>query len=96
MLHQTHKTLAKEAAVIDRLVNIAAVVHPLMAMPQVYDIYTSHDVEGVSLATWTGFMVVGFVFLAYGIAHRLRPIILTQILWFVVDLLVISGILYYR
>lgn len=77
-------------------VNIAAVIHPLTALPQVYDIYTSHNVAGISLWTWIGFVVIGFVFLAYGITHRLKPIVLTQVLWFIVDLTVITGILLYR
>lgn len=89
-------SLKQKPGLLDALVNIAAIVHPLTALPQVYEIYTSHDVTGVSLLTWFGFMFIGFIFLAYGISHRLRPIIVTQILWFIVDLLVIIGILLYR
>lgn len=81
---------------IDMLVNVAAVVHPLTALPQVYDIYSTHNVAGISLWTWLGFMFIGFVFLAYGLAHRLKPIILTQLLWFIVDAMVIIGVLLYK
>jgi uncharacterized protein with PQ loop repeat len=81
---------------IDHLVNIAAIVHPLTALPQVYSIYSTHNVAGISLWTWLGFMLIGFVFLGYGITHRLKPIILTQVLWFFVDLMVIIGIILYQ
>ena len=74
----------------------AAVIHPLTATPQVYAIYATQDVSGVSLWTWLGFMLLGLVFLAYGIAHRLAPFILTQILWFIIDFLIVAGILLYR
>lgn len=81
---------------IDVLVNIAAVVHPLTTLPQLFTIYTTHIVTGISLWTWIGFLLIGLVFLMYGIVHRITPIILTQILWFIVDLLVIIGILLYQ
>lgn len=96
MPQQKNKQPVTNTAVIDTLVNIAAVIHPLTALPQVYAIYTSHDVAGISLLTWLGFMFIGFVFLAYGIVHRLRPIVVTQVLWFIIDSLVIIGILLYR
>lgn len=81
---------------IDSLMGIAAVIHPLTATPQVYAIYSTQDVSGVSLWTWLGFILLGFIFLAYGIVHNLRPIILTQVLWFAVDFAIVIGILLYR
>jgi uncharacterized protein with PQ loop repeat len=96
MPKQKNKQPVTNTSVIDMLVNIAAVIHPLTALPQVYDIYSSHNVAGISLWTWLGFMLIGFVFLAYGISHRLKPIILTQVLWFIIDLAVIIGILLYK
>ena len=89
-------SLTKKHTLLNILVNVAAVVHPLTALPQVFAIYTTQIVTGISLLTWVGFMLIGLIFLAYGCVHRLRPIIVTQVLWFVVDLLVIIGIILYR
>ena len=93
-----HKHLSKKQkiTIIDRLMSLAAIIHPLTAVPQVYDIFTSKDASGVSLVTWLSFMVLGLIFLAYGIVHKLKPFILTQILWFVIDFLVVAGILLYK
>lgn len=91
-----NKQMPTKTTIIDTLVNIAAVIHPLSALPQVYTIYVSQNVAGVSLWTWLGFMIIGFIFLAYGLVHRLKPIIVTQILWFIVDAMVIVGILLYK
>lgn len=85
----------KKTAIIDRLMGVAAVIHPLTATPQVYKIYSTQVVAGVSLWTWLGFMLLGLIFLAYGLLHRIKPFILTQILWFVVDFLVVLGIFLY-
>lgn len=74
----------------------AAIIHPLTALPQVYKIYATKVVVGISLCTWLGFMVLGSIFLAYGLVHRIKPLIVTQVLWFIVDTLIVMGILMYR
>lgn len=98
MPHHLYKHLRNKQniSLIDHLMSVAAVIHPLTATPQVYSIYHTHQVDGVSLMTWLGFMTLGLVFLAYGIAHRIKPFIVTQVLWFIVDSLVVIGILLYQ
>lgn len=76
--------------------SVAAVLFPLMALPQVYEIYSKHNVAGVSLLSWVAFMALGLIFLAYGILHKIKPFIVTQILWFIIDFLMVGGILLYR
>ena len=85
-----------EKHVIDKSMSIAAIIHPLTATPQIYDIYSTRSAAGVSLWTWLGFMILGLIFLAYGVSHRLKPIIVTQILWFIVDFLIVTGIILYK
>lgn len=80
---------------IDSAMSVAAIIHPLMAVPQVVQIYVTEQAAGLSLFTWAAWLALGMVFLAYGLAHRLRPYILMQVLWVIVDVLVILGILIY-
>lgn len=96
--HHLLKFLSKKQnrTKIDALMSVAAIAHPLMALPQVVLIYSTKQVAGLSLFMWVAWLVLGLVFLAYGLAHRLKPYILMQVLWVVIDLLVISGILMYR
>ena len=86
----------RETAIVDHLMSMAAVIHPLTAIPQVYAIYSTHDVSGVSLLTWFGFMTLGLIFLLYGILHKIKPFIVNQVLWFILDFLVVIGVLIYR
>jgi uncharacterized protein with PQ loop repeat len=86
----------RETTVVDHLMSVAAVIHPLTAIPQVYAIYSTHDVSGVSLLTWFGFMTLGLIFLLYGILHKIKPFIVNQVLWFILDFLVVIGVLIYR
>lgn len=97
MLFFIHKHIneKKHVSAIDRLMMVASIAYPLTALPQVYTIYHTHMASGVSLATWLSFMAFGVIFLAYGITHRLRPLIWDQIIWFVVDALIVLGALMY-
>jgi uncharacterized protein with PQ loop repeat len=81
---------------VDRLMLVVAVVHPLMAVPQVYTIFHNQSSQNVSLLTWSMFTALGTISLTYAVIHRIRPYIITQILWTVVDVFIISGILLYN
>lgn len=90
---QMNKKQKAKVRLIDNLMMVASTIHPLTALPQVYIIYSGQNVEGVSLLSWLGFMVIGCVFLAYGIAHKLKPFIINQVIWFAIDLAVVIGII---
>jgi len=74
---------------------VVAILHPLMAGPQIYDIYTNQSAADVSLTTWFLFSLMGVVFLAYALVHKIKPLIVTQILWFLVDGIIVAGIVLY-
>ena len=93
---QKHMTKKQKMTTIDQLMTVAALIHPLSTIPQVYQIYTTQDVSGISLWTWVSYMAIGTIYLTYATAHKLAPIIRSQIIWFVMDLLVIVGVLLYR
>jgi uncharacterized protein with PQ loop repeat len=66
-----------------------------MTLPQVLLIFSRHSAGNVSLATWLGYLILGLPFLIYGIAFKLRPIIITQSLYILFQILVVIGILHY-
>lgn len=76
---------------VDMLVYIA-VINPVMAIPQLYIILTT-DVKGVSVITWATWLCVSFIWLAYGLKHRLKPIIIIQLCWIVVDTAIVAALL---
>lgn len=91
--HLTEKN--RRVLLIDRMMMGASIIHPLTTIPQVYEIYHFQNAVGVSLFTWVGFMAIGLIFLAYGLTHKLTPFIVNQVIWFVLDLLIIIGIILY-
>ncbi|HSX01559.1 MAG TPA: hypothetical protein VLF67_04940 [Candidatus Saccharimonas sp.] len=90
--HLSHKA---ELTNIDRIINVAAVLYPLMGVPQALHIYATHNASDVSLISWLSFSFFSGVFLVYGLAHRLRPVIIAQSLWLVVNLSVAIGVMLY-
>lgn len=80
---------------LDSLVALMAIAGPLLGLPQAIQIFVERDATGLSIWAWLGFTAYTLVFLTYGIVYRLRPVIVTQILWLCLYLAVISGIVVY-
>jgi uncharacterized protein with PQ loop repeat len=97
--HHLHKYVLskkKKITIIDRCMMVASAIYPFTVMPQIVSIYTQHNVEGISLVSWLGFMSFGTIFLTYALVHRIKPLIVSQVLWMVVDISVVVGVLMYR
>ena len=94
-ISQKLKCHRRAARAIDNAMAAAAVVHPATAAPQVIKIYETHNAIGVAPLTWLSFMAIGTVFLAYGLLHKIKPMIVTQVLWFAMDAVILAGVLLY-
>ncbi len=68
----------KNTKKLDLLVTIVAVISPILTLPQVFLIYSTQSAQGVSPLSWAGFVFTSCVWLAYGIAHQQRPIIINS------------------
>ena len=80
---------------LDRLTFIAGVVGPFTVLPQIYKIFFTKSADGVSLITWALMIVVTLPWIFYGIAHKEKSIIVSFILWEIVNIMVVVGILLY-
>ena len=95
---QQHKKQQKSHYIVflDKLTFVVGVIGPFTVLPQIYSIYTTKSAAGVSLATWALIFIVTFPWILYGIAHKEKSIIVSFILWEVVNLAVVVGVLLYR
>ena len=80
---------------LDKLTFIVGIIGPFTVLPQIYSIFSTHSATGVSLMTWVLIFVVTFPWILYGIAHKEKSIIVSFILWEVVNLMVVIGVLLY-
>jgi len=80
---------------LDKLTFVVGVIGPFTVLPQIYSIFSTQSAKGVSLATWTLIFIVTFPWILYGVAHKEKSIIVSFILWEVVNLAVVAGVLLY-
>ena len=78
---------------LEHILRFAAVGTMLMTLPQVWSIWTSRDVSGVSLVSWVAYLVSSIAWLAYGIRKRDATICFANAGWIAMDLAIIAGIL---
>ena len=90
---QTLRSVEQRA--VDKMMNSVAFISPLSATPQIFTIFGKQEATGVSLASWVLYLLIGLVTLAYGSFHKLRPIIISQSLWTIIDLVIITGVIMY-
>lgn len=86
----------QEVKRIDSWALVTGILQPMTAIPQIWEIYRTGSAANVSLWAWLVSALSGLVFLWYGIAHSLKPIIVTQILWFILQMIVVVEILVYE
>lgn len=92
--YELHKHIQKKKKVtpFDMVVIVAAFLYPLSSIPQVIQIFHG-STDGVSLYSWAGFAVFATIFLVYGFKYRIVPMIITNSVWLLMDILVIIGLL---
>lgn len=93
--HKYYLLLKRKVAPLDALVCFFAVAAPLFEIPQAYTIFSTRSAQDVSLSTWGFFTVSSLVWFIYGLQKRAKMIVLSSGLYFVIELIVVVGILRY-
>jgi uncharacterized protein with PQ loop repeat len=78
---------------IDRLTTIIGLGMPLVSVPQLYAALTTNDIQSISLITWAYFTFQAGVFAIFSIKHKQKPLILTYIPLFIIQLGIVVTIL---
>ena len=97
--HTHHKTIIakrqKNPLVVDRLTYAAAIIEPIITVPQAAIIFREQTAAGISLGSWVGFQILTAIWIWYAIVHRERLILVYQGLFFIVQGAVIIGAILY-
>lgn len=80
---------------IDKAVYLVAIGAIIGNLPQLLKIWSEKNTQGVSLITWMGFALGSIFWLVYGIVHKEHPIIFTNSILFIIQVLIVIGILLY-
>jgi len=78
-----------------RLLGSLSVFTMLMTIPQVLTIWVGHQAAGVSILSWSGYLISAVLWFWYGIQKQDRNIYLPCVGWIALDGAVIVGVLIY-
>lgn len=81
---------------LDSLVYFIGIVSPLIAVPQVIEVWVKHNAAGVSFFYWAAQTIGAFIWLTYGMVHKEKPIIITNAMWAALNAIVAVGVYIYR
>jgi len=77
----------------DKFIAVVGLIGPIMTTPQIMNVWVYHQVEGLSLVTWSTYVITSSFWLIYGIIHKERAIILVNIAWILSNVSLVVGII---
>lgn len=90
------KTVKKHNnAVLDKLTYITGIALPLLTIPQAYTILIDKQTAGVSLTTWTFYLVASALFAIFGFVHKEKLLMITYVPFTIVEAAIVIGLLIY-
>lgn len=92
--HQArHRKNYNRTDAMDWLIYSVAILSPIMTLPQLMQIWVDKNVAGVSLLTWSSYTVFAGFWLLYGLIHKEKPIIVSNIFSGTLNIIIVIGIL---
>ncbi|MDD5193657.1 MAG: PQ-loop domain-containing transporter [Candidatus Nanoarchaeia archaeon] len=98
---RVHKKLEKYpsnkrwVSFMDKLIYLVIATGLIMTIPQVCKIWIEKNASGVSIISWSTYLLLSFFWLVYGFIHKEKPIILSNILWILMYIFIILGVWLY-
>jgi uncharacterized protein with PQ loop repeat len=95
---QAHKHLVKnkDRSAFDTFIYIFAFSTPFFEIPQLVSIVQAQSAQNVSLITWAYLAISSLAWLIYGIKKKMKPLIVSYILYVIIEFSVVVSILMYR
>ena len=97
MAHPAHHALIhhrlsrkKLTKTVDSMAYVVGVGGNIAVVPQIVKAWES-DAPGLAVTTWALFTLIGFIWLAYAVLHKQKPLIVAQTVGITCNLLVVSG-----
>jgi uncharacterized protein with PQ loop repeat len=88
-----HASLSE--TVLSRALGGMSIFTMLMTIPQVWTIWIGHQAAGVSVVSWSAYLLSAILWFVYGLRQRDRNIYLPCVGWVGLDAAVIAGAVIY-
>jgi uncharacterized protein with PQ loop repeat len=93
--HHTKHLKQKHKTSLDYFIYFFSVATPLFELPQAYTIYVNHNAQNVSIYTWSFFLIDNVAWIIYGLRRKSKPLVITSVLYLLIELIIVVGILRY-
>ena len=87
------QTASIPASRLERVLRVLSVVTMLMTVPQVLNIWIDGNAGGVSMVSWSAYLVSACLWLVYGLKKHDKTIYLACIGWIVLDAAIVAGVM---
>ena len=78
-------------AFLRRILGFMSAFSMLMTIPQVWTIWVHHEARGVSIVSWSAYLLSALLWFVYGLRQRDKNIYLPCIGWIGLDVAVVTG-----
>lgn len=95
--HKTKDLISSKKArvIVDKAVYFITALGIIMTIPQAVLIWGQQNASGVSLISWSTYLFMAFFWLIYGLVHKIKSIIFSNIAWIILEIFIIIGIVRY-
>ena len=78
---------------LERVLRALSVITMLMTVPQVLTVWFGRGVGGVSLLSWTAYLISACLWFVYGVQKKDKTIYLACIGWILLDAAIVLGVI---
>jgi uncharacterized protein with PQ loop repeat len=89
------KSNSAKIVIVDRVMYFMAIAMPILTSSQVLKIWVYKKADGVSMLAWAAYAVNSLLWIYYGKLHKKVPIIFTNLICFVINVMVVIGTIIY-
>jgi len=78
---------------LDKLTTVVGICMPIVTLPQLYNVVTASNLQGVSLVTWSFYALQAGIFAIFSVKHKEKPLVITYIPLFIIELGIVVTLL---
>ena len=85
----------RSETLMNRLLGVMSIFTMVMTIPQIVTIWIGHQAAGVSVLSWSAYLVSAVLWLLHGLQQHDRNIYWPCVGWIALDVAVITGVVAY-
>jgi uncharacterized protein with PQ loop repeat len=78
---------------LDTITYVIGFLTPIFTLPQLYTVLIDGKTAGVSLITWSFYLLSSMLFASFGIRHREKLLIITYIPFVIIEVLIVIALI---